>query len=159
MPIRKKEVENEITESISDTEEASEQASDKENNNFATQAKDSVNKIKERFFSKFKRTTEEPSLEQRTTEISSTSDSSRDDVGTEERSAGVAVTTKDDIFVEDKISDWTISQPPSEPKIVEKVEYDSAGRIHKTHYVKQTTVDGKTIEEEVEDLQGNILKQ
>jgi hypothetical protein len=155
MPIRKKEVENEITESISDTEEAS----DQEDNNFATQAKDSVNKIKERFFNKFKRTTEEPSVEQRGTEISSTSDSTRDNVSSEDRSAGVAVTTKDDIFVEDKISDWTINQPPSEPKIVEKVEYDSAGRIHKTHYVKQTTVDGKTIEEEVEDLQGNILKQ
>jgi hypothetical protein len=160
MPIRKKEVENEITESVT------EEASDQEDNNFTAQAKESVNKIKERFFNKFKRTTEEPSLEQRTTNTSSTSDSSRDDVGSEDRSPGVAVTTKDDIYVEDKISDWiinephwTINQPPSEPKIVEKVEYDSAGRIHKTHYIKQTTVDGKTIEEEVEDLQGNILKQ
>jgi hypothetical protein len=151
MPIRKKEVENEITEPISeDTEEASSQ---EDNNDFATQAKESVNKIKERFFNKFKRTTEEPSVEQRGTEISSSSDSSRDNVSTEDRSAGVAVTTKDDIYVEDKVSDWTITPPPAESKIIEKVEYDSAGRIHKTHFVKQTTVNGKTIEEEIEDLQ------
>ena len=110
--------------------------------------KEKANIIKERFFNKFKRTTKEPSVEQRITENDSTSGDTEDD-----RSAGVSVTTKDDIFPEDKVVDWTITPPPSEPKIVEKVEYDSAGRIHKTHYVRQTVVDGKTIEEEVEDLQ------
>ena len=110
--------------------------------------KEKANIIKERFFNKFKRTAKEPSVEQRTTESDSTSGDTEDD-----RSAGVSVTTKDDIFPEDKVVDWTITPPPSEPKIVEKVEYDSAGRIHKTHYVRQSVVDGKTIEEEVEDLQ------
>jgi hypothetical protein len=152
MPIRKKEVENEITEPIS---EISEEASSEENNDFTTQAKESVNKIKERFFNKFKRTTEEPTVEQRSTENSLTGDSGSEPTADDNnsRSAGVAVTTKDDIYVEDKVSDWTINEPPSEPKIIEKFEYDSAGRIHKTHYVKQTTVNGKTIEEDIEDLQ------
>ena len=115
--------------------------------------KEKANIIKERFFNKFKRTAKEPSVEQRTTESDSTSGDSTSGDTEDDRSAGVSVTTKDDIFPEDKVVDWTITPPPSEPKIVEKVEYDSAGRIHKTHYVRQSVVDGKTIEEEVEDLQ------
>jgi len=40
-----------------------------------------------------------------------------------------------------------------EPQPEKIIEYDSAGRVHKSHYVTRTVVDGKTIEKEVEELQ------
>jgi hypothetical protein len=107
--------------------------------------KDKVNIIKERFFSKFKRTTEEPEVEQRTPESSSAGASDSDD---STRSAGVSVTTKDDIFLEDKIVDWTINQPPTTEKVI---EYDSAGR-RMTPITDEERI-AKSIVQEVEDLQ------
>lgn len=108
--------------------------------------KEKVNIIKERFFNKFKRTAEEPAVEQRTTESDSTG-TSESDTSTE-RSAGVSVTTKDDIFLEDKVVDWTISQPPTSEKII---EYDSAGR--RITPITDEERAAKTIAQEVEDLQ------
>jgi hypothetical protein len=108
--------------------------------------KDKVNIIKERFFSKFKRTTEEPEVEQRTPESSSSGTTDSD--ASTERSAGVAITTKDDIFLEDKIVDWTITKPPTSEKII---EYDSAGR--RMTPITDEERAAKTIVQEVEDLQ------
>jgi len=147
MPIKKEEETYEPT----NEEASSEESSSEEDiaDNFQAKA----NIIKERFFNKFKRTTTEPDLEQRGTEVSDSSTSG----DTEGRSAGVDSNTQDLSSPEVQESTWIISEPPQSEtpseKIVEKVEYDSAGRVHKTHYVKQTTVNGKTIEEEVEDLQ------
>ena len=148
MPIKKEEETNEPTnEETSSNEESSSEES------IADKFEAKANIIKERFFNKFKRTAIEPDLEQRGTEDSSSSSAG----DTEGRSAGVDSNTEDHSSPEVQEPTWTITEPPQSEtpseKIVEKVEYDSAGRVHKKHYVKQTTVNGKTIEEEIEDLQ------
>jgi hypothetical protein len=145
MPIKKEEETNEPTSEETSNEESSSEES------IADKFEAKANIIKERFFNKFKRTAIEPDLEQRGTEDSSSAGD------TEGRSAGVDSNTQDLSSPEVQESTWIISEPPQSEtpseKIIEKVEYDSAGRVHKTHYVRQTTVNGKTIEEEVEDLQ------
>jgi hypothetical protein len=140
MPIKKKEETNEPTNEETSNEESS----------IAEQFQAKANIIKERFFSKFK-ATKEPIVEQQPSESSSegitnsvgNSDSgnSSEHVSTEDRSPGVAVTTKDDIYPETKEPDWTITEPPTS----KTVDYDSAGR--------RITPVVKTIEQDVSDLQ------
>jgi hypothetical protein len=140
MPIKKKEENESPTNEETSNEESS----------ITEQFQAKANIIKERFFSKFK-ATKEPVLEQRSSEsttdtvINSVGDndsgSSSEHVSTEDRSPGVAVTTKDDIYPETKEPDWTITEPPTS----KTVDYDSAGR-------RMTPVI-KTIEQDVLDLQ------
>lgn len=135
MPIKKKEETNEPT---------------NEESSIAEQFQAKANIIKERFFNKFK-ATKEPIVEQQSSESSSDginnsggnsdSGSSNEHVSTEDRSPGVAVTTKDDIYPETKEPDWTITEPPTS----KTVDYDSAGR--------RITPVVKTIEQDVSDLQ------
>ena len=140
MPIKKKEENESPTNEETSNEESS----------ITEQFQAKANIIKERFFSKFK-ATKEPVLEQRSSESSSEriinsvgdndSGNSSEHVSTEDRSPGVAVTTKDDIYPETKEPDWTITEPPTS----KTVDYDSAGR-------RMTPV-VKTIEQDVLDLQ------
>jgi hypothetical protein len=140
MPIKKKEETNEPTNEETSNEESS----------ITEQFQAKANIIKERFFSKFK-ATKEPIVEQQSSESSSEginnsggnsdSGSSNEHVSTEDRSPGVAVTTKDDIYPETKEPDWTITEPPTS----KTVDYDSAGR--------RITPVVKTIEQDVSDLQ------
>jgi hypothetical protein len=140
MPIKKKEETNEPTNEETSNEESS----------ITEQFQAKANIIKERFFSKFK-ATKEPIVEQQSSESSSDginnsggnsdSGSSNEHVSTEDRSPGVAVTTKDDIYPETKEPDWTITEPPTS----KTVDYDSAGR--------RITPVVKTIEQDVSDLQ------
>ena len=140
MPIKKKEETNEPTNEETSNEESS----------ITEQFQAKANIIKERFFSKFK-ATKEPIVEQQSSESSSDgitnsvgnsdSGSSNEHVSTEDRSPGVAVTTKDDIYPEIKEPDWTINEPPTS----KNVDYDSAGR--------RITPVVKTIEQDVSDLQ------
>jgi hypothetical protein len=140
MPIKKKEETNEPTNEETSNEESS----------ITEQFQAKANIIKERFFSKFK-ATKEPIVEQQSPESSSDginnsggnsdSGSSNEHVSTEDRSPGVAVTTKDDIYPETKEPDWTITEPPTS----KTVDYDSAGR--------RITPVVKTIEQDVSDLQ------
>lgn len=140
MPIKKKEETNEPTNEETSNEESS----------IAEQFQAKANIIKERFFNKFK-ATKEPIVEQQSSESSSDgitnsvgnsdSGSSNEHVSTEDRSPGVAVTTKDDIYPEIKEPDWTINEPPTS----KNVDYDSAGR--------RITPVVKTIEQDVSDLQ------
>ena len=140
MPIKKKEETNEPTNEETSNEESS----------ITEQFQAKANIIKERFFSKFK-ATKEPIVEQQSSESSSDgitnsvgnsdSGSSNEHVSTEDRSPGVAVTTKDDIYPEIKEPDWTINEPPTS----KTVDYDSAGR--------RITPVVKTIEQDVSDLQ------
>ena len=140
MPIKKKEETNEPTNEETSNEEIS----------IAEQFQAKANIIKERFFSKFK-ATKDPDSEQQSSEINTStvinsvgdndSGSSNEHVSTEDRSPGVAVTTKDDIYPETKEPDWTITEPPTS----KTVDYDSAGR--------RMTPIVKTIEQDVLDLQ------
>lgn len=138
MPIKKKEETNEPTNEETSNEEIS----------IAEQFQAKANIIKERFFSKFK-ATKEPILGQQPTESNSDgiveSGSSDQHVSTEDRSPGVAVTTKDDIYPETKEPDWTINEPPI--SMEKPMDYDSAGR--------RITPVVKTIEQDVSDLQKN----
>ena len=118
MPI-KKEAENEIREPNTEEETSSEE------NNFSSQTKESFNKIKERFFTKFSpKPREEPSLEQRITDID-TSDtiSTRDDISIDSssRSAGVESST----------TDQSSTEIQELPKVIKKrlKEVDGAGRV------------------------------
>ena len=109
--------------------------------------KQTFNAIKDRFIKRF--SAKEPTMGQQATEISSSGNS---DVTTDSGSE-TSGTSETYTPAEAEVLSWTISEPPAEDKIVERREYDSAGRVHKTHYVKQSVVDGKTIETEVEELQ------
>jgi len=93
----------------------------------------SANRIKERFFSKFRKPTTE-SLVQRTTEIGGESGSATGDVAA---SPGVTTRTADDTSSEAIVaapvdseksqeSAWTISEPPT---VHQEIELDSAGRV------------------------------
>jgi len=85
----------------------------------------SVNRIKERFFNKFRKPT--TTVEQQTSESSS---NSRDNSSSGPTSAGVTTNTEDSTtpvdHAEAEKTDWEISPPP-EPH--QEIELDSAGRV------------------------------
>jgi hypothetical protein len=84
-----------------------------------------INRIKERFFNKFRKPT--TTVEQQTSESSS---NSRDNSSSGPTSAGVTTNTEDSTapvdHAEAEKTDWEISPPP-EPH--QEIELDSAGRV------------------------------
>lgn len=127
MPTTKKEEHHDSTEETSSTGE---------DNSYKESIEASVNKIKERFFTKFSRS-EEPA---------STGDS--------EPSSGDSSTSEDQPSEQAEVTTWTISEPPptEEPPASEKVvEYDSAGRRITPLSEEERTA--KSIAQEVEDLE------
>lgn len=102
--------------------------------------KEKANRIKERFFSKFKRAepTEEPSVEQRPSESSSSGTSGDNNF---------TITTEDIVAPKDEVISWSITPPP----VSKNIEYDSAGR--RITPMTEEERSSKTIVQEVEDLQ------